>query len=149
MTGIGLGATDNGIDGAAELPVAPTPGLGADEVLEGELARIEAIPDAAGAAKVRDPGLGAHAGPREDHGAPGSKHPVDDPIERIRHERRLAFFFVNFLTITFGFRLATFRTAGLGREATACSLREPTPPRMWGPPSMASIHWPSSCASSS
>src|SRR5215813_3641448 len=136
-------------DGAAELPVAPAPGLGADEVLEGELARIEAIPDTAWAAEVRNSRLGAHAGPREDHGALRSEHPVGDPIGKTRHERRLAFFFDSFLRTTFGFRLVNFRTAGLGREATACSLREPTPPRMGGPPSMASIHWPSSCASSS
>src|SRR5262245_14393920 len=141
VTGIGFGA--------AELPVAPAPGLGTDEVLESELARIEAIPDTARAAEVRNSRLRAHAGPREDHGALRSTHPVGDPIEKARHERRLAFFFNSFLLTAFGFRLATFRTAGLGREATACSLREPIPPRMWAPPSMASIHWPSSCASSS
>src|SRR5215831_10583415 len=39
VTGIGFGATDHRIDGAAELPVAPAPGLGTDEVLESELAR--------------------------------------------------------------------------------------------------------------
>src|SRR5262244_1517542 len=78
VTGIGFGATDHRIDGAAELPVTPAPGLGTDEVLESELARIEAIPDTARAAEVRNSRLGA----REDHGALRSKHPVGDPIEK-------------------------------------------------------------------
>ena len=110
---IGLGALDDGVDYAAELPVAPAARFRANEILEGELARVEAIPHPAGAAEVRNARLGAHAGPREDHGSARGLDPVGDLSGRVDHERRLAFFFRDLAAFAFGFDLALAFMAGL------------------------------------
>ena len=54
MAGIGLGPAQDGIDHAAELPVATTAFLGAHEILERELRGIEAVPDPPGTPEVRN-----------------------------------------------------------------------------------------------
>jgi hypothetical protein len=65
MRRVGLGTSDHREGGAPQLPVAAATGLARHEVLEGELAGIEAVPDATRAAEVRDPGFGAHPGSGE------------------------------------------------------------------------------------
>jgi hypothetical protein len=68
---VGSGRPDDRVRGAPQRPVAAPTLVTAGEILVGELARIEAGPEAAGATKVRDAGLGAHPGAGEYHGAAG------------------------------------------------------------------------------
>src|SRR5581483_8272187 len=139
--------------GASELPVAPPARLAPDEVLERELARVEAVPHSARAPEVGNAGLGADPRPGEDDDAAGALDQRGEPLDGSRgHERRFAFLVAR--------RRAGARRARLGpfppdaalrrlvRLAAYASFRLPTPPRTRGPRSMVAIHAASSAASS-
>jgi hypothetical protein len=82
---------DEGVRDASQRPVPASTLVTADEIPVGELAGIEAAPHAAGAAEVRDAGLGADAGAREGDGAPrlGEKRrQAIDVAHRVRGQAR-------------------------------------------------------------
>src|SRR5262249_46831524 len=150
MARVGLGPPHDGVDGAPQLPVAAPALFRADEVLEGEFVWIEAVPDSSGASEVRDARFGAHARAREHHHSPGDEHPFCYLSDQVFHERRLLFFFSNLAGFLCLLALSLEARAGRGlrRVAAVSSLREPTPPLIFGPLAMALIHSSSSAASS-
>ena len=87
MRGVRPRRADHGIRDAAERPVAASALDTADEVPIGELARIEPIPETAGAAKIRDARLGADPGAREGDAPAGAGEQLRQPSQIAAHRR--------------------------------------------------------------
>src|SRR6185369_8818306 len=79
---------DHGIRHTAELPVFSPTGRAADEVPVRELARIESVPEASRAPKIRDAGLGADPRAREGDGPARADEQLGQLMDGAAHRRR-------------------------------------------------------------